>query len=163
MRALTLGCRALACAGGENALRIAIKEGREDLVELLADFRANLGHDAEGRTALHWAGELGATAGVVLRLLKVGAHLEATTKVIRKNGFRTFAQWLVHRVHVHVTHAHTYIDLLQAAERSGCGLQRVCCASLCTYAALRYARMPYVHSCMISMIYIYTSRTAKQP
>ena len=92
MRALTLGRRALACAGGENALRIAIKQGREDLVELLVDFRANLSHDAEGRTALHWAGELGATAGVVSRLLKVGAHLEATIKVIRRHEFHTFAQ-----------------------------------------------------------------------
>ncbi len=48
------------CAGGERALLIAAKAGREDLVELLADFKADLdqGYD-QGMTALHSASQEG--------------------------------------------------------------------------------------------------------
>jgi hypothetical protein len=72
----------LRCAGGETALRIAMKEGREDLVELLAGFQANLGHDTEGRTALHRAAAVGRTDMVQL-LLKFGADA-ALADVVRE-------------------------------------------------------------------------------
>ena len=36
-----------------------MKEGSEDLVEMLAEFQANHVHDALGETALHRAAEMG--------------------------------------------------------------------------------------------------------
>ena len=43
-----------------SALLMAAKEGRDDLVKLLADSQAEVnGRDAEGRTALHWASQEG--------------------------------------------------------------------------------------------------------
>ena len=65
------------CAGGERALLIAAKVGREDLVELIAGFKAdvNAGY-AEGMTALHWASHEGHLA-VVQFLVKVGANVKA--------------------------------------------------------------------------------------
>jgi ankyrin repeat protein len=70
-----------ATAGGERALLIAAKEGREDLVELLADFKADLdAGNAQGMKALHWASQEGHLA-VVQVLLKVGADVEAKDQV----------------------------------------------------------------------------------
>jgi len=63
-----------------TALSIAINEGREDLVQLLAGFKANLGQDAEGKTALHRAAAAGHPA-VVLLLLKLGADTALTDNV----------------------------------------------------------------------------------
>jgi uncharacterized protein len=64
-------------AGGERALLIAAKEGREDLVELLVDFKAEVdGCDANTKTVLHWASEAGHLA-VVQALLKAGANTTA--------------------------------------------------------------------------------------
>ena len=81
LRLLQAGADAdAATAGGETALRIAIKEGREDLVELLAGFHANLGQDAEGQTALHRAVAAGHPA-VVQLVVKLGADVKATDKV----------------------------------------------------------------------------------
>ena len=69
-----------ATAGGERALLIAAKEGREDLVELLAGFQAEVdGCDANGKTALIWASEGGHFAAAQL-LLKVGADIKAKDK-----------------------------------------------------------------------------------
>ena len=74
-RVLTLVRRR--CAGGERALLIAAKAGREDLVELIAGFKADVNAgDAPGRTALHWASQEGNLA-VVQVLVKVGANVEA--------------------------------------------------------------------------------------
>ena len=81
LRLLQAGADAdAATAGGETALRIAIKEGREDLVELLAGFHANLGQDAEGQTALHRAVAAGHPA-VVQVLVRLGADVRAKDKV----------------------------------------------------------------------------------
>ena len=49
-------------------------------MELLADFQANLGHVAQGKTVLHWALAAGHPA-VVQLLVKLGADLEATDEV----------------------------------------------------------------------------------
>ncbi len=99
-RVLTLARRR--CAGGERALLIAAKAGREDLVELIAGFKADVsagyhprgaqammrgGHRkfadigldpsaAEGMTALHWASQEG-KIDMVQVLVKVGANVEA--------------------------------------------------------------------------------------
>ena len=74
-RVLTLARRR--CAGGERALLIAAKAGREDLVELIAGFKADVNAgDTQGMTALHWASEAGHPA-VVQVLVKVGANVEA--------------------------------------------------------------------------------------
>ncbi len=71
-RVLTLARRR--CAGGERALLIAAKAGREDLVELIAGFKADVNAvDAEGSTALHLASNAGYLA-VVQFLVKVGAN-----------------------------------------------------------------------------------------
>ena len=81
LRLLQAGADAdAATAGGETALRIAIKAGREDLVELLAGFHANLGQDAEGHTALHRAVAAGHPA-VVQVLVRLGADVQAKDKV----------------------------------------------------------------------------------
>ena len=79
------------CAGGERALLIAAKAGREDLVELLADFKADLdkGYD-QGMTALHSASQEGHLA-VVQVLLKVGADVKAIDKVSLKSETLTHA------------------------------------------------------------------------
>jgi hypothetical protein len=54
-----------ATAGGERALLIAAKEGREDLVELLAGFQADLNaRYAHEKTVLHWASQEGHPAAV---------------------------------------------------------------------------------------------------
>ena len=88
-RVLTLARRR--CAGGERALLIAAKAGREDLVELLADFKADLdAGNAEGMTALHWASREGHLA-VVQVLLKVGADVEAKNQVSLKRETWTHA------------------------------------------------------------------------
>jgi hypothetical protein len=69
-----------ATAGGERALLIAAKEGREDLVGLLADFKAEVNvRYAQGKTALHWASQEGHLAAVQA-LLKAGADTEAKDK-----------------------------------------------------------------------------------
>jgi ankyrin repeat protein len=74
-RVLTLARRR--CAGGERALLIAAKVGREDLVELIAGFKADVNAgDASWRTALHGASEAGHLA-VVQFLVKVGANVKA--------------------------------------------------------------------------------------
>jgi ankyrin repeat protein len=79
------------CAGGERALLIAAKAGREDLVELLADFKADLdAGNALGRTALHQASQEGHLA-VVQVLLKVGADVEAKDRVSLKSETLTHA------------------------------------------------------------------------
>ncbi len=89
-RVLTLARRR--CAGGERALLIAAKAGREDLVELIAGFKADLDKGyAEGRTALHWASEAGHPA-VVQVLVKVGANVEAKDEVSLKRETLTRAQ-----------------------------------------------------------------------
>ncbi len=70
-----------ATAGGERALLIAAKEGREDLVELLLDFNAEVdGCDSMGKTALHWASKAGHLAAVQA-LLKAGADAKAQDSV----------------------------------------------------------------------------------
>jgi hypothetical protein len=69
-----------ATAGGERALLIAAKEGREDLVGLLADFKAEVNvRYAQEKTALHWASQEGHLAAVQA-LLKAGADTEAKDK-----------------------------------------------------------------------------------
>ena len=89
-RVLTLARRR--CAGGERALLIAAKAGREDLVELIAGFKADVNAgDASGRKALHWASEAGHLA-VVQVLVKVGANVEAKDKVSLKRETLTRAQ-----------------------------------------------------------------------
>ena len=81
-RVLTLARRR--CAGGERALLIAAKAGREDLVELLADFKADLdAGNAQGMTALHWASREG-KIDMVQVLVKVGANVEAKEEVSLK-------------------------------------------------------------------------------
>ena len=89
-RVLTLARRR--CAGGERALLIAAKAGREDLVELIAGFKSDVNAgDASGRTALHGASEAGHLA-VVQFLVKVGANVEAKNKVSLKRETLTRAQ-----------------------------------------------------------------------
>jgi ankyrin repeat protein len=89
-RVLTLARRR--CAGGERALLIAAKAGREDLVELLADFKADLdAGNAQGMTALHQASQEGHLA-VVQVLLKVGADVEVKDQVSLKRETLTHAQ-----------------------------------------------------------------------
>ena len=89
-RVLTLARRR--CAGGERALLIATKAGREDLVELIAGFKADVSAgDAEGMTALFWASQAGHLA-VVQVLVKVGANVEAKDKVSLKRETLTRAQ-----------------------------------------------------------------------
>ena len=89
-RVLTLARRR--CAGGERALLIAAKAGREDLVELIVGFKADLDQSyAQGMTALHWASQEGHLA-VVQVLLKVGANVEAKDKVSLKPETLTRAQ-----------------------------------------------------------------------
>ena len=69
------------CAGGERALLIAAKAGREDLVELIAGFKADVNAgDASGSTALHGASTEGHPAMVQV-LVKVGANVEAKDEV----------------------------------------------------------------------------------
>ena len=88
-RLLTLARRR--CAGGERALLIAAKAGREDLVELLADFKADLDQGyAQGMTALHWASQEG-KIDMVQVLLKVGADVEAKDPVSLKRETLTHA------------------------------------------------------------------------
>ncbi len=89
-RVLTLARRR--CAGGERALLIAAKAGREDLVELIAGFKADLDKGyAQGMTALHWASQEGKIP-VVQVLVKVGANVEAKDKVSLKRETLTRAQ-----------------------------------------------------------------------
>jgi ankyrin repeat protein len=89
-RVLTLARRR--CAGGERALLIAAKAGREDLVELIAGFKADVNAgDASWRTALHGASEAGHLA-VVQFLVKVGANVEAKDEVSLKRETLTRAQ-----------------------------------------------------------------------
>jgi ankyrin repeat protein len=96
-----------ATAGGERALLIASKAGREDLVELIAGFKADLdkGYDlhglTRGMTALHSASEVGHLA-VVQVLVKVGANVEAKDKdrwtslhVASKSGHAAVVQTLL--------------------------------------------------------------------
>jgi len=68
-------------AGGELALPIAAKQGRQDLVKLLLDFKADLGTRCEpdGRDALHLASGEGHLA-VVQTLLEHGANVAARDK-----------------------------------------------------------------------------------
>ena len=88
-RVLTLARRR--CAVGERALLIAAKAGREDLVELLADFKADLDQGyAQGMTALHWASQEGHLA-VVQVLLQVGADVKAKNQVSLKRETLTHA------------------------------------------------------------------------
>jgi ankyrin repeat protein len=88
-RVLTLARRR--CADGERALLIAAKAGREDLVELLAHFKADLDKGyAKGMTALHWASQEGHLA-VVQVLLKVGADVEVKNQVSLKRETLTHA------------------------------------------------------------------------
>ena len=71
---------------------IAAKAGREDLVELIAGFKADVNvSDATGRTALHGASEAGHLA-VVQVLVKVGANVEAKDEVSLKRETLTRAQ-----------------------------------------------------------------------
>ncbi len=78
-RVLTLARRR--CAGGERALLIAAKAGREDLVELIAGFKTDVNAgDASGMTALHWASQEG-KIDMVQVLVKVGANVEAQGEV----------------------------------------------------------------------------------
>ena len=89
-RVLTLARRR--CAGGERALLIAAKAGREDLVELIAGFKADVNAgDAMERTALHLASDEGHLA-VVQFLVKVGANVEAKEQVSLKRETLTRAQ-----------------------------------------------------------------------
>jgi ankyrin repeat protein len=84
----------------ERALLIAAKEGRSDLLELLARFQADLDvSDAEGQTALHLMSGAGfycfddderklVNAAAVQVLLKFGADIEA-----KDQGGRTSLYW----------------------------------------------------------------------
>ena len=83
--------RTISVAGGERALLIAAKAGREDLVELLAGFKADL--DARygfNRTVLHLMAEEG-KVDMVQVLLKVGADTEAKDQVSLKRETLTHA------------------------------------------------------------------------
>ena len=89
-RVLTLARRR--CAGGKRALLIAAKAGREDLVELIAGFKADVNvSDANGETALHFMSEQGKIP-VVQVLVKVGANVEAKNEVSLKRETLTRAQ-----------------------------------------------------------------------
>jgi ankyrin repeat protein len=75
VRVLTLGH-----AGGESALTIAFKEGRDDIVELLA--KANITVcDIQGSSALHLASEGRGNSDLVHRLLKHGADAAFADRV----------------------------------------------------------------------------------
>ena len=78
MRLLQAGADAnAATAGGELALLIAAKEGREDLGELLAGFKADVNACyAEEKTALHKMSQVG-NAAAVQALLKADTDIEA--------------------------------------------------------------------------------------
>ena len=85
---LTLGRRRYAV--GERALTIAIKKGRQDLVKLLLDFKADLTTGGElGGSALHLASASGSArdgatdsnALVVQTLLENGADIAARNMV----------------------------------------------------------------------------------
>jgi ankyrin repeat protein len=83
--------RTISVAGGERALLTAAKAGREDLVELLAGFKADL--DARygfNRTALHLMAEEG-KVDMVQVLLKLGADTEAKDQVSLKRETLTHA------------------------------------------------------------------------
>ena len=63
---------------GERALLIAAKQGREDLVELLVGFHAEVNvRYAEETTALHWASRGAHHLAAVQALLKAGADTAA--------------------------------------------------------------------------------------
>jgi ankyrin repeat protein len=62
-------------AGGERALLIAAKEGREDLMELLAGFKADLNVRYDGWTVLHTMTHGKGNPAVVQALVKAGAML----------------------------------------------------------------------------------------
>ena len=81
-----------ATAGGERALMIAAKAGREDLVELIAGIKADDNvSDAVGKTALHCMSEQG-KIDMVQVLVKVGANVEAKDEVSLKRETLTRAQ-----------------------------------------------------------------------
>ena len=61
--------------GGERALLIAAKEGREDLMELLAGFKADLNVRYDGWTVLHTMTHGKGNPAVVQALVKAGAML----------------------------------------------------------------------------------------
>ena len=66
---------------------MAAKEGRDDLVELLVSFQADInGSDANGETALHSTSKKG-NKDMVKLLLKLGADPGATDKVCCKLQF----------------------------------------------------------------------------
>ncbi len=77
------------CAGGERALLIAAREGRDDLVKLLVEIgNAHLDtRYAEEKTSLHWASisQMPGYLDVVKILLKLGADHEAKDAVSLKS------------------------------------------------------------------------------
>ena len=69
-----------ATAGGERALLIAAKEGREDLVELFMSFQADLDVSDASGTLLHRYSREG-NIDMVKVLLKAGADIESRNEV----------------------------------------------------------------------------------
>ena len=97
--------RAPCCAGGERALLVAAKEGREDLVELLLGFKAEVdARDAHGATPLFISARNGHTI-TVLALLQAGAAVDAKTK---ENGQTPLI------ISAYQGHTNTVLALLQA-------------------------------------------------
>jgi ankyrin repeat protein len=81
-----------ATAGGERALLIAAKEGREDLMELLLGFKAEVdARDKSERTPLHASAEMG-QKDALLALLQAGAAVDARDKDER-TPLHTSAYW----------------------------------------------------------------------
>ena len=80
---------------------MAAKEGRDDLVELLVSFQADVdGRDAGGKTALHWASQEGHRTSVQV-LVELGADVALTDEVSRKHEVDAIARRLERRAHVH--------------------------------------------------------------
>ena len=87
-------------AGGQSSLQIAARVGRDDIVALLVNYKAEVdSRNANGKTALHWASQSGHLAAVHV-LLKCGADVAAV------DGVSPFSE------QYHVVYGELCIDVL---------------------------------------------------